>query len=68
MGELLSLKKLTGGENYYRIRVGDYRIGAIYDALHVHCAEAASVSELRTLNGREFRRMPPADPTELVVL
>ena len=44
------------------------RSGAIYDALHVHCAEAASVSELRTLNGRDFRRMPPADLTELVVL
>lgn len=44
------------------------RSGAIYDALHVQCAEAASVRELRTLNGRDFRRMPPADPTELVVL
>ena len=27
--ELPSLKKLTGGEKYYRIRVGDYRIGII---------------------------------------
>jgi mRNA interferase RelE/StbE len=25
--EIASLKKLSGGGNYYRIRVGDYRIG-----------------------------------------
>jgi mRNA-degrading endonuclease RelE of RelBE toxin-antitoxin system len=24
-------KKLQGGENYYRIRVGDYRIGAVLE-------------------------------------
>ena len=51
-------------------RMSDLRLrsGAIHDVLHVHCAKAASVSELRTLNGRDFRRMPPADPAELVVL
>lgn len=44
------------------------RSGAIYDALHILCAETVSAQELRTLNGRDFRRMPPADPTQLVVL
>jgi predicted nucleic acid-binding protein len=44
------------------------RSGAIYDALHVHSAERISAHELRTFNGQDFRRMPPADPTELVVL
>ena len=42
--------------------------GAVYDGLHVRCAEKASVAELRTFNGRDFRRIPPTDPTELVVL
>lgn len=42
--------------------------GAIYDTLHVHCAELVSAHELRTLDGRDFRRMPPANPTQLVVL
>jgi len=44
------------------------RSGAVYDALHVRCAESPPVQEIRTFNGRDFRRMPPADPTELVVL
>jgi len=42
--------------------------GAIYDALHVHAAEKAQVNRLYTFNGRDFRRMPPSAPTELVVL
>ena len=42
--------------------------GAIYDALHVICAEKASADELRTFNGRDFRRIPPEDPTVLSVL
>jgi predicted nucleic acid-binding protein len=42
--------------------------GAVYDALHVACAEKASAEELRTFNRRDFRRMPPEGPTELVVL
>lgn len=42
--------------------------GAVYDALHVICAEKASADELRTLNGRDFRRMPPEGPTTLSVL
>lgn len=41
--------------------------GAIYDALQVRAAEKAGVQELYTLNGRDFRRMPPAEPTTLVV-
>ena len=42
--------------------------GAIYDALHVRAAEKAHVKKLYTFNGRDFRRMPPSPPTELVVL
>lgn len=42
--------------------------GAVFDALHIRCAEKASVEELRTFNGKDFRRMPPEPPTELVVL
>ena len=42
--------------------------GAVYDALHVICAEKASADELRTFNGRDFRRIPPEDPTVLSVL
>ena len=44
------------------------RSGAIYDLLHVISAERAEADELRTFNGRDFRRMPPGGPTELVVL
>lgn len=44
------------------------RSRAVYDALHVRCAESVPAQELQTLKGRDFRRMPPADPTELVVL
>jgi len=42
--------------------------GAVYDALHVLCAEKASADELRTFNGRDFRRMPPEAPITLTVL
>lgn len=42
--------------------------GAVYDALHVVAAEKAGADELLTFNGRDFRRMPPEDPTRLVVL
>jgi len=27
LGQVANLKKLRGGGNYYRIRVGDYRVG-----------------------------------------
>lgn len=42
--------------------------GAIYDGLHVRSAEKAEADALLTFNGRDFRRMPPANPTELVIL
>ena len=42
--------------------------GAVYDALHVRAAEKVPVDRLYTFNGRDFRRMPPAPPTELIVL
>lgn len=42
--------------------------GAIYDALHVRAAEKANADQLVTFNGRDFQRMPPADPCRLVVL
>lgn len=42
--------------------------GAVYDALHVRCAEKADAEELRTFNGTDFRRMPPQGSTDLIVL
>ncbi len=42
--------------------------GAVYDAMHVRSAEKASADELRSFNGKDFRRMPPSGETELVVL
>ena len=42
--------------------------GAVYDALHVLCAETASADGLRTFSGTDFRRMPPEGATDLVVL
>jgi hypothetical protein len=41
--------------------------GAVYDALPVLSTEKASTNELRTFNGKDFRRMPPEGRTELVV-
>jgi len=41
--------------------------GAVYDALLVICVEKASADELRTFNGRDVRRMPPAAPITLTV-
>lgn len=61
-----------GGAEYLSVlrRMTDLGLesGAVYDALHVFCAEKTSAGELRTFNGRDFRRMPPDGPTELVVL
>jgi mRNA interferase RelE/StbE len=31
LAELTNLKKLKGGGNYFRVRVGDYRIGVALD-------------------------------------
>jgi predicted nucleic acid-binding protein len=61
-----------GGPEYLRglQRMTDLGLegGAVYDALHVLCAENASADELRTFNGADFRRMPPEGSTDLVVL
>ena len=32
ISELAGLKKMQGGENYYRIRIGSYRVGVIIDS------------------------------------
>jgi predicted nucleic acid-binding protein len=42
--------------------------GAAYDALHVRAAEVAGANALYTFNGRDFRRMAPEAPVELVTL
>lgn len=42
--------------------------GAIYDGLHVRAAEKVGADQLLTFNGRDFRRIPLEEPTELVVL
>lgn len=42
--------------------------GAIYDGLHVRAAEKAGAVQLLTLNARDFERMPPAQPTALLLL
>jgi predicted nucleic acid-binding protein len=61
-----------GGREYLKVlqRMADLGLesGAVYDALHICCAEKASADELRTFNGKDFRRMPPEGATELVVL
>lgn len=66
--EIVSL----GGDDYLKVlqRMTDLGLesGAVYDALHTYCAEKASADELRTFNGKDFRRMRPEGDTELVVL
>ena len=49
--ELPSLKKLSGGNNFYRIRIGDYRIGAIL--------RGETVEFVRCLHRREIYRYFP---------
>ena len=46
-----NLKKLKGGENYFRIRVGDYRIGLFL--------EGDAVLFVRVMHRREFYRYFP---------
>ena len=46
-----NLKKLRGGKNYYRIRIGQYRIGII--------VEGQTVSFIRCLHRREIYRYLP---------
>ena len=42
--------------------------GIVYDALHVRAAEKVGAAKLYTFNRRDFRRLPLAQPTELVLL
>ena len=49
--DMASLKKLKGGNNYYRIRVGDYRLGLII--------EGDSATFVRCLNRKEIYRFFP---------
>lgn len=49
--DLSSVKKLGGGDNYYRIRVGDYRIGL--------ALEDETVVFVRCLHRREIYRYFP---------
>jgi mRNA interferase RelE/StbE len=49
--DITNLKKLKGGINYYRIRIGEYRIGLIL--------ESDTVSFVRCLNRKEIYRYFP---------
>ena len=49
--ETPSIKKLKGGRNYYRIRVGEYRIGLVI--------EGDEISFVRCLDRKEIYRYFP---------
>jgi mRNA interferase RelE/StbE len=49
--DIANLKKLKGGVNYYRVRVGEYRIGLII--------EDDTVTFVRCLNRKEIYRFFP---------
>ena len=49
--QLTNLKKLKSGANYYRIRVGEYRLGITI--------EGATVTFVRRLNRKEIYRYFP---------
>ena len=49
--DIPNLKKLKGGSNYYRIRVGEYRVGLII--------ESDTVTFVRCLNRKEIYRYFP---------
>lgn len=49
--EIASIKKLRGGRNYYRIRVGEYRIGLVI--------EGDEISFVRCLDRKEIYRYFP---------
>jgi len=66
--EVVSLAEAEYTEALQRMADLGLASGAVYDMLHVICAEKASAGELRTFNGQDFRRMPPEGATELVVL
>ena len=49
--DIANLKKLKGGNDYYRIRIGDYRLGIV--------VQENIVSFVRCLNRREIYRYFP---------
>jgi len=49
--KITNIKKLKGGSNYYRIRVGEYRIGMII--------EGDEITFVRCLNRKEIYRYFP---------
>ena len=49
--DIASLKRLKGGNNYYRIRVGEYRLGLII--------EGDTATLVRCLNRKEIYRFFP---------
>jgi len=51
LSEIANLKKLKGGENYYRARVGDYRIRII--------VESDEITFVRCLHRRDIYRYFP---------
>ena len=51
LSQVANLKKLKGGEQYYRLRVGDYRIGLIF---HEDC-----LIFVRCLHRRDIYRYIP---------
>jgi mRNA interferase RelE/StbE len=51
LGQVANLKKLRGGGNYYRIRVGDYRIGLT--------VEGDAITFVRFLHRKDIYRYFP---------
>jgi mRNA interferase RelE/StbE len=49
--EIVNLKKIVGADNYYRIRIGDYRIGVVI--------EADTVIFVRVLHRKDIYRYFP---------
>ena len=49
--DITNIKKLKGGSNYYRIRVGEYRIGVMM--------EGEGITFVRCLNRKEIYRYFP---------
>jgi mRNA interferase RelE/StbE len=49
--EITNIKKLKGGRNYYRIRVGEYRIGLV--------VEGNEITFVRCLDRKEIYRHFP---------
>jgi mRNA interferase RelE/StbE len=51
LSEIPNLKRIRGRSNYYRVRIGDYRVGLIVDG--------ETVEFVRFLNRREIYRYFP---------